>query len=66
MQFGSATRKCLFSCKSPIRAAVYARVPRDTLIQTLADIGDLVRPPDDVFYKELQNQHRRVRRSVRR
>jgi hypothetical protein len=41
---------------------VYARVPRDTLIQTLQDIGDLVRPPDDVFYKELQYQHRRVRR----
>jgi TnpA family transposase len=45
-----------------VRTAVYARVPRDTLIQTLQDIGDLVRPPDDVFYKELQNQHRRVRR----
>ncbi len=45
-----------------VRTAVYACVPRDTLIQTLQDIGDLVRPPDDVFYKELQNQHRRVRR----
>jgi hypothetical protein len=30
------------------------------MIRTLQDIGDLVRPPDDVFYKELQNQHRRV------
>lgn len=44
-----------------LRVAVYARVPRDILIQTLADIGELVRPPDDVFYKELHNQHRRVR-----
>lgn len=45
-----------------VRAAVFAQVPRETLVQTLHDIGDLVRPADDVFYKELQNQHRRVRR----
>jgi len=29
-----------------LRAAVYARVSRDTLTQTLTNIGDLVRPPD--------------------
>ena len=45
-----------------VRAAVFARVPRDTLIQAIADIGDLVRPPDDVFYQELADQYRRVRR----
>ena len=45
-----------------VRAAVFARVPRDTLLQALADIGDLVRPPDDVFYQARQNQYRRVRR----
>ena len=45
-----------------LRTTVFALVSRDTLVQTLQEIGELVRPPDDVFYQELQKQHRRVRR----
>ncbi|MGH8323131.1 MAG: Tn3 family transposase, partial [Steroidobacteraceae bacterium] len=45
-----------------VRSAVFAVTPRDALIQTLQSIGELVRPPDDMFYQELQKQHERVRR----
>ncbi|MGH8141515.1 MAG: Tn3 family transposase [Steroidobacteraceae bacterium] len=45
-----------------LRTTVFALVSRETLVQTLQDIGELVSPPDDVFFQELQKQHRRVRR----
>jgi TnpA family transposase len=45
-----------------VRIAVYAQIPRDALIRAIHDIGELVRPPDDLFYKALQSQYRRVRR----
>ena len=45
-----------------VRVAVYAQIPRDALLRAIHDIGELVRPPDDVFYKALQSQYRRVRR----
>ena len=45
-----------------LRTTVFELVARDTLVRTIEDIGELVRPPDDVFYQELQKQHRRVRR----
>lgn len=36
-----------------LRERVYAAIGHDELTQALADIGALVRPPDDVFYREL-------------
>jgi hypothetical protein len=43
-----------------LRTAVFVVVPRDMLIQTLQEIGEMVRPADQVFYQDLQKQHRRV------
>lgn len=37
-----------------LRASVYAAIGRDALTQALNDINGLVRPPDDVFYTELE------------
>jgi hypothetical protein len=45
-----------------LRQAVFKQFPRDSLVQTLTDIGQLVRPPDDVFYQSLDQQYGRVRR----
>ncbi len=44
-----------------LREALFNRFPRDSLVQTLTEIGTLVRPPDDVFYQSLDQQHGRVR-----
>lgn len=44
-----------------LRDHVFARVPRETLADTLKELNTLVRPPDDVFYNELQGRYRRVR-----
>lgn len=46
---------------SEVRATVFARVPRDALARALSEIGVLVRPPDDVYYQELQARYRSVR-----
>ena len=40
---------------------VFARVPRATLAEAIGTLSTLVRPPDDVFYTELQTRCRRVR-----
>ncbi len=45
-----------------LRSAVFTQIPREALVQTLQDIGQLVRPPDDVFYQALERQYGRVRR----
>jgi len=45
-----------------LRSAVFTQFPRESLVQTLHDIGQLVRPPDDVFYQSLDQQYGRVRR----
>ncbi len=44
-----------------LRGHVFARVPRETLAGALRELSTLVRPPDDVFYNELQTRYRRVR-----
>ena len=44
-----------------LRDHVFARVPRATLAEALGTLSTLVRPPDDVFYTELQTRYRRVR-----
>ena len=46
---------------SEVRAKIFIRFPRERLEQTLKEAYALVRPPDDVFYHELQDRHRRIR-----
>lgn len=45
-----------------LRKALFAKVPRDVLAQALQEVSNLVRPPDDVFYSELSERYRRIRR----
>ena len=45
-----------------LRNALFAKVPRDVLAQALQEVSNLVRPPDDVFYSELSERYRRIRR----
>lgn len=44
-----------------VRATIFARVTRGHLEQAVQETYALVRPPDDVFYRELQERHRRIR-----
>ena len=44
-----------------LRNTVFARIPREALEQALADVEALVRPPDDVYYRELEARYRAVR-----
>ena len=44
-----------------LRGYVFERVPRETLADALKELNTLVRPPDNVFYNELQTRYRRVR-----
>lgn len=44
-----------------LRNTVFARIPREALAQALADVEALVRPPDDVYYRELDARYRVVR-----
>jgi len=43
------------------RETVFSSVPRNTLAQALASVEALVRPPDDVYYRELNARYRAVR-----
>ena len=45
-----------------LRERVYTAIGHDELAQALADISGLVRPPDDVFYRELASKLATVRR----
>lgn len=45
-----------------LREYVYAEVGQNELAQALADVSALVRPPDDVFYLELQKKQETVNR----
>lgn len=44
-----------------LRNTVFKLIPRDMLTQALANVDALVRPPDDVYYRELDAQYRAVR-----
>ncbi|MDI1245186.1 MAG: Tn3 family transposase [Rhodoferax sp.] len=46
---------------SDLRSTVFALVPREELTQALASVEALVRPPDDVYYIELEARYRAVR-----
>ena len=45
-----------------VRTAAFAAVPRETLAEAMHQVDRLVRPPDEVYYPELQASYRRVRR----
>lgn len=44
-----------------LRDTVFTRIPREVLTQALASVDALVRPPDDVYYRELDARYRAVR-----
>jgi TnpA family transposase len=41
---------------SDLRERIYATIGHDALAQALSDVDSLVRPPDDVFYTELEGK----------
>lgn len=45
-----------------LRKRVYAAIGRDALAQALSEVSGLVRPPDDVFYTELEARKATVSR----
>lgn len=45
-----------------VRAHVYAAIGHDALAQALVDVSGLVRPPNDVFYRELAGKLATVKR----
>lgn len=47
---------------SEVRDAVFKLLSRSDLQASVQQIDDLVRPPQDVYYKELQTNYRRIRR----
>ncbi|MGF6604885.1 TnpA family transposase [Paraburkholderia sp. GAS448] len=47
---------------SELRTRIYAAIGQDALEQALANVTGLVRPPDDVFYQELQRKKETVKR----
>jgi TnpA family transposase len=46
---------------SELRATLFAHIPREELAQALERVESLVRPPDDVYYHELDARYRSVR-----
>lgn len=44
-----------------LRTMIFEQFPREKLEKTLEDTLALVRPPDNVFYRELQARYRRIR-----
>jgi TnpA family transposase len=51
---------------SQLRAAIFARIPKTRLAESIATIHDLARPYDDKFQDELVEQYGRVRRFLPR
>ena len=44
-----------------LRATIFQQIPRPILAQALEQVGNLLRPPDDVYYRELHDRYRSVR-----
>jgi TnpA family transposase len=44
-----------------LRSKIFKQIPRPILAQALEKVEALVRPPDDVYYRELQERYRSVR-----
>ena len=47
---------------SEVRTAVFAFMKREDLEAAVRQVNSLIRPPEDVYYEELQQSYRRVRR----
>lgn len=64
MQLGQACRLVLDPnvSDSDLRSAIFNAVQRDALQSALDQVGSLVRPPEDMYYQELQQAWGRVRR----
>jgi TnpA family transposase len=45
-----------------VRARLFEKIPRDTLTLALHGVNTLIRPADDVYYRELDAKYRSVRR----
>ena len=45
-----------------LRPAIFAAVPKTALEAAVAQVDSLTRPPDDPYFDELLEQHRRIRR----
>ncbi|HTF64358.1 MAG TPA: Tn3 family transposase [Edaphobacter sp.] len=45
-----------------LRSAIFAATPRDDLQTAVGQVDSLVRPPQDVYYQELEDSYQRVRR----
>lgn len=45
-----------------LRARVFEKIPRDTLIGALDRVNALIRPADDVYFQELDTKYKTVRR----
>jgi len=45
-----------------VRAKLFEKIPRDTLTLALHGVNTLIRPADDVYYRELDAKYRTVRR----
>lgn len=45
-----------------LRIRLFEKIPRDTLTQALNGVNALIRPDDNVFYRELDTKYRTVRR----
>lgn len=45
-----------------LRTQLFEKISRDTLTQALAGVNALIRPADDVYYRELEAKYRTVRR----
>lgn len=45
-----------------LREAIFTRIPRQKLVESIAVVNDLARPSDDKFHDEMVEQYGRVRR----
>ena len=45
-----------------LRTALFAKIPRHTLELALNGVNELIRPEDNVYYQELENTYKTVRR----
>jgi TnpA family transposase len=45
-----------------LRTKLFEKIPRDTLESAVDDVRTLIRPPNNVYFKELESKYRTVRR----
>jgi TnpA family transposase len=45
-----------------LRTKLFEKIPRDTLESAVDDVSTLIRPPNNVYFKELESKYRTVRR----